>query len=120
MEPKEHVEAVRKGYDLGAHVYASSWTEPHPWLEEERKRFLSEVKANGTLLDVGCGPGRDSDYWKSQGLDVLGIDNSPKMIELARMTYPEINFKVLPIFDVESLGRNFDYIWASYVLLHIP
>jgi SAM-dependent methyltransferase len=50
---------------------------------EETARLISEVEAK-TVLDVGCGPGRQA-VWlaKHLGYAVHGIDLAPAMIELA-------------------------------------
>lgn len=120
LEPSEHVEAVRRGYDMGARRYAENWPEPHPWLAEAREQFLSRITPGGRLVDIGCGPGQDAAYWSAQGLKVLGIDISPQMIEIAGKSHPGIDFRVLAINELESLGMTFDYIWLSYVLLHVP
>jgi ubiquinone/menaquinone biosynthesis C-methylase UbiE len=48
----------------------------------ERLRLLFPKGAR--VLDLGCGTGEDALYMASLGLDVLGIDVSPGMIERAR------------------------------------
>lgn len=40
--------------------------------------------ARGRVLDVGCGAGRHSLYLQRRGFDVVGIDRSPRIVELAR------------------------------------
>ena len=42
------------------------------------------VEPGKTLVDLGCGNGRDSLYFAQQGLQVVGIDLSPTAIELIR------------------------------------
>ena len=37
-----------------------------------------------SVLDLGCGYGCYTDYFRTAGADVIGIDGSEKMIELAR------------------------------------
>jgi len=44
---------------------------------------LGDLSAK-TVLDVGCGPGRYAVAAAERGADVVGIDFSPKMLELAR------------------------------------
>src|SRR5690242_13136278 len=67
-------------------------------------------KENAKLLDAGCGPGNITRYLvsKKPGYDVLGIDNAPNMIELARKNIPSANFLVLDIRSIRNLGTTYD------------
>src|SRR4051812_28194811 len=37
-----------------------------------------------TLLDLGCGPGRDLAYFRSLGHEAVGLDGSIRFVEMAR------------------------------------
>ncbi|MDG6899020.1 MAG: class I SAM-dependent methyltransferase [Nitrososphaerota archaeon] len=39
----------------------------------------------GKVLDVGCGAGRVALYLQGWGLDVVGVDNSPFALRVARL-----------------------------------
>lgn len=70
----------------------------------------------GRVLDIGCGAGRISLYLQDQGHDVLGIDISPKAIEVCQLrglknsqelSITQVSSK-LGIFDsIVMLGNNF-------------
>lgn len=49
-------------------------------------RLAKTLRAEGRLrvLDIGCGDGRNALYLDGQGLEVAGIDWSPRMIQAAR------------------------------------
>ena len=55
-----------------------------PWKAEERLRFLAMLRSEGTrtLLELGAGPGKDGEFFRDHGLDVVCTDLSPEMIEL--------------------------------------
>lgn len=75
------------------------------------------------VLDVGCGPGRDSAYLVSKGLDVTGIDYSTQMIAKAKELHGEndcLVFKTMDMMDFTFPDEEFDGVWASASLLHIP
>lgn len=45
---------------------------------------LSTVPAGGTVLDLGCGPGRHTGYLTDRGLAVVGVDTSRRAVALTR------------------------------------
>lgn len=47
------------------------------------------------LLDIGCGYGFYTDYFRSIGANAIGIDGSEKMIEIAREQYPLTEFYII-------------------------
>lgn len=73
-------------------------------------------QARGRVLDIGCGAGRHALYLQEQGLDVLGIDVSPRAIEVCLrrglrqakvLSLTQIT-SALGVFDtVVMLGNNF-------------
>ena len=44
--------------------------------------------ASGPVLDVGCGPGHVTAHLAGLGVDVQGVDLSPRMVEHARRLHP--------------------------------
>ena len=80
--------------------------------------FLSEIPKNGTLLDAGCGSGRDTLNFKKLGFNVVSIDGSEEMCKIASKY---IGDDVLHMqFQDITLEDCFDGIWASASLLHVP
>ncbi len=45
--------------------------------------FLRLLPADGTVLDLGCGSGRDSKYFLSHGREVISVDGSKELCRLA-------------------------------------
>lgn len=86
----------------------------------EIKEFSKKVIKNGRILDLGCGPGHHSKYFSNIGFNVIGIDLSKEMIEIARKESPKSKFKVMDILDLNFEEDSFDGIWASASLLHVP
>ena len=79
--------------------------------------LLPHLRPGMTLLDVGCGPGTiTADLAASQGLDVLGIDPAPSVIDEARRDFPGVRFEVGDLFDLD--GR-WDVVHAHQVLQHL-
>ena len=49
-----------------------------------RQRFLSYLPKPATILDFGCGSGRDAKAFLDQGYQVEAIDGSKEFCKLAR------------------------------------
>ena len=81
------------------------------------EKFLPRVKKAGLILDVGCGSGRDTKYFIDKGYDVISIDASEKMVDLAR-SYSNGDVRLMNFNDINWSDR-FDGIWACASLLHI-
>lgn len=80
--------------------------------------FEKFLFSGSRILDFGCGSGRDSKYFLSKGYSVVSMDGSPKMCEIASKY---IGKNVLcQKFDEIKFENEFDGIWASASLLHIP
>ena len=48
------------------------------------KSFMSRFKAGATILDFGCGPGRDLITFASLGHRAIGLDGSRAFVEMAQ------------------------------------
>lgn len=67
----------------------------------------------GTVVDIGCGDGRDSCAFGTTGRRVLGLDQSPVGIEHARrraedLGLDEVEFRTCDVSSVDDLGTALD------------
>jgi SAM-dependent methyltransferase len=60
-----------------------------------------------SVLDGGCGTGRVGRELARRGLDVVGVDVDPRMLDTARRRAPEIPWVLGDLAEVD-LGRVFD------------
>ena len=81
----------------------------------------SLTAANSKILDVGCGPGNITKYLLSKrpDLNILGIDISPNMIDLAKANNPTANFEVLDIRQMDEVNAKFDGIVCGFCLPYL-
>ena len=87
-------------------------------MSDDRQRFLNYVPAGGRILDAGCGSGRDSKAFLDAGYEVVAFDASSEMRKRAS---EYIGREVLDLrFEDISFDNEFDGIWASASLLHVP
>src|SRR5205814_8474915 len=73
------------------------------------------------VLDAACGPGNVSHYLMAQrpGLDLLGIDLAPRMVDLARAAVPSGQFVVHDLRNVGELKRRFNGIICAFGLPYL-
>lgn len=90
-----------------------------PFLEYLPKPHLSNQQK---ILDVGCGSGRDSVFFANQGFEVIAIDGSKSLIDLAKQTDTRINWQCLRFDEIakQNWQNHFTGIWACASLLHVP
>ncbi len=81
-------------------------------------RFI-EGKSPFTLLDLGCGPGRDLRHFASLGHRALGIDGSARFAAMAR-AHSGCEVQEQDFLTLNLPAQHFDGIFASASLFHIP
>lgn len=77
----------------------------------------------GRILDIGCGPGNSSAVLAGRfpKADILGVDNSPAMIESARDKHPEIRFQLCDAArDLPALPGGYDVVFSNACIQWIP
>lgn len=81
-------------------------------------RFAELLPVGGRVLDAGCGSGRDAKAFAAMGFDVVAFDASAEMVRRAQV---HTGLEVLQMTFAEvSWQQEFDGIWASASLLHVP
>lgn len=80
--------------------------------------FLSKLAKGSAILDFGCGSGRDTKYFLSQGYYVEAIDGSLELCKLASQ-YTGTKVRHM-LFQELSAIHKYDGIWACASILHLP
>ena len=71
------------------------------------------------ILDIGCGTGHHVSSLASKGLDVLGIDISPSMIDKAKSNFPDYKFNVGDALNNHLFEANsFTHILCMYFTIY--
>ena len=86
--------------------------------ESTQKRFVGKLPAGAAILDFGCGSGRDTKYFLSQGYQVDAVDGSAELCRLAG-EYTGVNVKNMLFHELAEVER-YDGIWACSSILHLP
>ena len=80
-------------------------------------RFLAQLAAGASILDFGCGSGRDTKYFLQHGFAVEATDGSKELCRLAS-AYTGISVKQM-LFDELEAVEKYDGIWACASILHL-
>ena len=107
---EEYAQMSRSRYGLGG---AGEWHQLKPLFPE---------LSGKTVLDLGCGYGWHCKYAADQGAAfVLGIDQSERMIEEARVrnASPAIRYRVCGIHDFDYPEQTYDLVISNLVLHYI-
>lgn len=83
-----------------------------------RDRFLRYIPVAGSILDLGCGSGRDSKCFKDAGYDVSAIDASQELC-IKASEYAGINVRCMRFEELDDVDK-YDGIFACASLLHVP
>lgn len=94
------------------------------YLWPELIRLASLVKDGDLILDVGCGNGRLLEVFAKRSIEYVGVDNSEKLINIARNSNFEIrNSKFITgdLLELDKLlEKNFNFVFCIAVLHHLP
>jgi SAM-dependent methyltransferase len=118
----EDVSRTRESYDELAATYTERiFTElaGKPLDRHLLNRLAEDVRGRGLVADLGCGPGHVARYLHDQGVRMLGIDLSPRMIDSARQRSPDIEFRVGDMRTLDLPDGALAGIVAFYSLIHI-
>lgn len=126
MRPSADAEQKEREYeDSIAHRYNRDYHEP-PIMAEHSKAFASfaaaYVKPGDRVLDLGCGSASLWPLWKAVLPPVetlVGVDLSPKMLEIARASFPEGDFREGSFLEVPVGSGEFDVVIVSSAFHHI-
>ncbi|HLO47486.1 MAG TPA: class I SAM-dependent methyltransferase [Kamptonema sp.] len=116
MEEREIVTIAE--YQLTAESFRDgTWNHD---VSQNRQALVAEMPRNpGTILDVGCGPGRDLVWFKSQGHTAFGLDATPAFVEMAKeLSGCEVWQQSFLSLDLPL--ATFDGIFANASLIHVP
>jgi SAM-dependent methyltransferase len=100
-------------------------SEQRELIERIADEFVDLVVPPGPVADLGCGPGAHALALARRGYDVVGVDGSPRMVEVARARAARDG--VDATFDVHDVNAPLRFANASLggvlailVLQHLP
>jgi ubiquinone/menaquinone biosynthesis C-methylase UbiE len=116
---------VKAYYHARAHEYDDWWLgrglhrdRVRPGWDEELAELTDLIGAlpTGRILDVACGTGYITQHLRG---DVVGLDHSDAMLEIARGRLPYATFVQGDALALPFADASFDRVFASYFYCHL-
>jgi len=105
------------GYDK----IAKDFSQSRNYIWEEMEIAEGFINDKDRVLDIGCGNGRFFKIVKKKNANYVGIDNSEKLLEIARDKYgAEAKFITTDATSLPFQNNSFDIVVSFAILHHIP
>ena len=115
LERIESYDSTKRFYDKNAETYSEETLSlPMDSLEP----FAARLKGGVSVVDLGCGAGRDLRAFSRRGFSATGLDISYPLARLAR-TYSECPVVIGDLRALPFANNCFAGAWASASLLHL-
>ena len=84
-----------------------------------RAADLGQLDAEGrrSVVEIGCGPGRDGEAFKAAGFAYTGVDLAPASVEACRSL--GLDAHVASVLDLPFEDATFEAGWTMSTLLHV-
>jgi len=110
------LEKTKRDYNLIAEEFSNTRRE----IWEELNFLFEDLKEGEKILDLGCGNGRWYKVFVRKKVDYFGLDNSEKLLEIAKKNFPEAKFLIGDALNLPFSENFFDRVYAIALLHHIP
>lgn len=95
---------------------------PSPYVSRQVEAVIAAggLRSGDRIIDVGCGPGKYTVALSAAGLDVEGLDLTPRLIGELQGSAPHLSAHVGDLMDPpDHLRGQFDGVTGFFVLHHI-
>jgi len=128
---EDRIQATKRFYNTHTQEYIDKVSsQPNLTPTSHRDTFLTQIQTQQninindtiTILELGCGYGRDTKYFSELGHVVLGIDYSYEMLSHAKRIAPRSHFINMDVRQIKNVlvDTSIDGIWSNATLLHLP
>ncbi len=109
--------AVREGYASWVETY-DAIANPLILVEEPVVRAMLDRAPAGPVLDAACGTGRWAVELHARGHSVIGVDETPEMLDVARRKLTQGDFRVGRLESLPLDSASVDLVVCALALAH--
>jgi SAM-dependent methyltransferase len=120
---ENRISEKKDNYDPVAEVYAAAFLNElsdKPLHRGYLDKFRELVGTEGLVCDLGCGPGQIARYLKSLDMNVIGVDKSKGMVEVASRFNPDLDFYCDDMSSLQVGNSSWAGIVNFYAIIHVP
>lgn len=116
------VEVVEHDVAAGYTAWAPSYDGPNPAIDAEEPVVREMVcrLETGRAVDAGCGTGRHAGFLAERGFDVIGVDATPGMLDVARRRFPAVELGAGRLESLPLGDESVDLVVSALAVCHGP
>src|SRR2546421_2657729 len=110
---------IADSYDRVARQYAEEYFDElsrKPFDRALLDEFATDVREQGLVCEIGCGPGQVARYLRDRGVEMCGVDLSREMVERARELNPDIAFTQGDMLKLDAAAGAFVGLVSFYAV----
>lgn len=113
---RERDTLTKRFYESNATTYAeATWKLS---MDQQVSNFAARLPSGATVVDLGCGAGRDLKAFSDCGFFAVGLDISAPLASIAQQ-HSECPVVIADLRHLPLASARFDGAWASASLLHL-
>lgn len=110
--------ATISAYNNMADDYAERWFESSE-VQDFVAEFIKKMDTHSSVIDAGCGSGREIRELCQRDIDCIGIDLSASLVAKATALVPEAHFRVMDMREMSFPDSLFDGLLCIACLHHL-
>src|SRR6266496_4091799 len=116
---------IQHGRFLAKHGAGEIWNWESPAGRQRWKRRVQmlsgHLRPGMTILEIGCGTGYFTRELTQRGADIIAIDVSPDLLEIAKAKYsaPNVRYEIQNAYALSYADAMFDSVVGSSILHHL-
>jgi SAM-dependent methyltransferase len=117
-DTRNYLLSTTAAYERFAFAYDGG-KDDRSWLDPLIARLRQLLPLRSLVLDLGCGPGRETVELQAAGWTVIGLDIADAFLRIGRVRYPCRGYVRGDAVHLPFRAASVDCVWAAASLLHL-